>query len=140
MKLLFLLLLLCGTASHAQTPPTAATLLALMQKTGVPGMQLVYTKNKLVTSYALGVHTAGSVAAVDATTAFEAASLGKAVLAYVALRLVDRGVFGFDKPLLSYHAYPRLQGAPNADHITARMVLGHTAGLPNWAANPLSPD
>ena len=137
---LLLLLLLCGTVSHAQTPPNAASLLALMQKANVPGMQLVHTRGNQVQAYALGQCTAGRPAAVTVGTTFEAASLGKAVLAYAALRLLDKGVFSLDKPLLSYYAYPRLQGAPNADKITARMVLGHTTGLPNWAANPLSPE
>ena len=140
-KLLFpLLTLLTGSASHAQSPPTPAALTALMQQAGVPGMQLVYAHNGQTTAYALGQRTAGQPAAVSASTTFEAASLGKAVLAYVALRLLDRGVFALDKPLLGYYAYPRLQGVRNADKITARMVLGHTTGLPNWAANPLSPE
>ncbi|MDQ2795337.1 MAG: beta-lactamase family protein [Bacteroidota bacterium] len=140
MKNLFLLLLvlLCGPAGYAQNTPTAATLTALMRRAGVPGMQLVYTHGGRVQAYALGQRTAGQPAAVDATTTFEAASLGKAVLAYVALRLVDRGVLALDKPLLAYAPYPRLQGARNANKITARMVLGHTTGLPNWAISPLS--
>ncbi len=139
-RLLVLLLLLQCSASWGQSVPTAATLTALMQKASVPGMQLVYTHGVKKQAYALGQRTAGSALAVDATTIFEAASLGKAVLAYVALRLLDRGVFSLDKPLLSYYPYPRLQGAPNADKITARMVLGHTTGLPNWVANPTSPE
>ena len=136
---LLLLVLLAGPASRAQTAPTAATLTALMQRAGVPGMQLVYVRSGRVQAYALGQRTAGQPTAVHATTTFEAASLGKAVLAYVTLRLVDRGVLELDKPLLAYAPYPRLQGAPNAGRITARMVLGHTTGLPNWATNPLSP-
>ena len=139
-RLLTLLLLLPGSASRGQSAPIAATLTALMQKANVPGMQLVYTHGGKQQVYALGQRTAGRAPAVDAATIFEAASLGKAVLAYVTLRLLDRGVLSLDKPLLSYYPYPRLQGAPNADKITARMVLGHTTGLPNWAASPLSPE
>ena len=138
--ILVLLVLLFGPAVHAQTAPPTAALAALMQKAGVPGMQLVYTHGSEVQSYALGQRTAGQPAAVDATTTFEAASLGKAVLAYVALRLVDRGVFTLDKPLLTYAPYPRLQSEPRADKITARMVLGHTTGLPNWTTNPTTPE
>ena len=136
---LLLLALLSGLTSNAQPFSTAATLTALMQKANVPGMQLVYTRSGRVQAYALGHRTAGQPTAVGAATTFEAASLGKAVLAYVALRLVDRGVLTLDKPLLSYAPYPRLQGARNAEKITARMVLGHTSGLPNWATSPLSP-
>jgi CubicO group peptidase (beta-lactamase class C family) len=138
--LLLLLVLLSGSVGHAQSLPTPAVLTALMQKAGVPGMQLVYVRGGRVQAYALGQRTAGQPAVVNTTTTFEAASLGKAVLAYVALRLLDRGVLTLDKPLLAYAPYPRLQGAPNADKITARMVLGHTTGLPNWAANPTTPE
>ena len=138
--LLLLLALLSGSDSYAQTAPTAAALTAMMQKVGVPGMQLVYTHSGRVQAYALGQRTAGQPAAVNATTTFEAASLGKAVEAYVALRLVDRGVLDLDKPLLIYAPYPRVQGDPRADKITARMVLGHTTGLPNWAAKPTTPE
>lgn len=137
---LTLLLLLQYSVSRGQSPPTEATLTSLMQKANVPGMQLVYTLGRKKQIYALGRRTAGSGPAVNATTTFEAASLGKAVLAYVALRLLDRGIFSLDEPLLRYYPYPRLQGAPNAEKITARMVLSHTTGLPNWAANPLSPE
>ncbi|MBH8558804.1 serine hydrolase domain-containing protein [Hymenobacter negativus] len=142
MKFSFLLLLalLVSTVSRAQPAPSAATIRTLMRKANVPGMQLVYTHGGKTHAYALGQRTAGQPAAVDATTTFEAASLGKAVLAYVTLRLLDRGVLDLDKPLLTYAPYPRLQGAANAYKITARMVLGHTTGLPNWATNPLGAD
>lgn len=141
MKPFYLLALLLGhVAALAQPTPSDAALTALMQKAGVPGMQLVYARGRQVRAYALGQRTAGQPAPVDAATTFEAASLGKAVQAYVTLRLVDRGMLDLDKPLLTYYAYSRLQGARNADRITARMVLGHTAGLPNWASNPLGPD
>ena len=138
--LLLLLLLPLWCPARGQAPATQAALLALMQRADVPGMQLVYTHGSKVRAYALGQRTAGQAAAVDAATTFEAASLGKAVLAYVTLRLLDQGLLTLDKPLLTYYPYPRLQNAANAGKITARMVLGHTTGLPNWATNPLGPE
>ncbi|GAA4501926.1 hypothetical protein GCM10023172_24480 [Hymenobacter ginsengisoli] len=116
-----------------------AELTALMQRHHVPGMQLVYTKGTAVQNYSLGVREAGTQQLVTATTIFEAASLGKEMLAYAALRLHDRGVLDLDKPLLSYYAYPRLRGQARAARITARMALAHTTGLPNWAENPTAP-
>jgi CubicO group peptidase (beta-lactamase class C family) len=109
-----------------------------MRKHKVPGMQVVYTKGSHVDTYNLGVRRAGTTQAVAATSTFQAASLGKVVLAYTTLRLLDRGVLDLDKPLLTYYPYPRLQAAPRANRITARMVLAHTTGLPNWAENPLN--
>jgi len=134
-----LLLLLCALLSHAASAQRAAELTALLQRHGVPGMQVVYTKGRKVEAYQVGVREAGSSQPVTATTIFEAASLGKEMLTYVALRLHDRHLLDLDKPLLQYYSYPRLQGQPRAARITARMVLAHTAGLPNWAENPTKP-
>ena len=137
MKLLLVVLL--SLFSQVALAQQTAALAALLQRHHVPGMQLVYTNGTTATAYNLGVREAGTSQSVTATTTFEAASLGKEVLAYTALRLLDRGVLDLDKPLLQYYDYPRLRGQPRAARITARMVLAHTAGLPNWAEYPLGP-
>ncbi|WP_019948915.1 serine hydrolase domain-containing protein [Hymenobacter aerophilus] len=136
MKLLLLpfLLLLCRPASAQQ-----AELAALLSQRHVPGLQVVHTKGRKVSTYAMGRMRQDSAAAVTAETVFQAASLGKVVLAYLTLRLHDQGRLDLDRPLLSYAPYPRVQGQPRAAHVTARMVLTHTTGLPNWADNPLGP-
>lgn len=113
-----------------------AELAALLKKENVPGMQLVYQRGHKRKVYSLGLRQAGTTQAVTATTIFQAASLGKVVLAYTTLRLLDRGVLDLDKPLLAYYPYPRLLHEPRAAEITARMVLSHTTGLPNWAEKP----
>ncbi|GAA3929006.1 serine hydrolase domain-containing protein [Hymenobacter algoricola] len=137
MKILFTtaLLLFHGLTARAQQ----AELTALLNKHHVTGLQLIYAKNGQAQAYSLGQRQAGTGQPVTAKTTFQAASLGKVVLAYTALRLVDQGRLSLDKPLLTYYSYPRLLGQPGADRITARQVLTHTAGLPNWAAYPLSP-
>lgn len=130
--LLFLLLRSpAGMAQHTE-------LAALLKQKNVPGMQLVYSKSGVATVYQLGLRKSGIGGAVDAQTVFQAASLGKVVLAYLALRLHDQGRLDLGKPLLNYCPYPRLRQQPNADKITARMVLAHLSGLPNWAQNPLA--
>ncbi|SET08649.1 serine hydrolase domain-containing protein [Hymenobacter actinosclerus] len=136
MKLLLLpfLLLLCRSASAQQ-----AELTALLAQRHVPGLQVVHTKGRQTTTYAVGRLRQDSTAAVTAETVFQAASLGKVVLAYLTLRLHERGRLDLDRPLLSYAPYPRVQGQPRAARVTARMVLTHTTGLPNWADNPLGP-
>jgi CubicO group peptidase (beta-lactamase class C family) len=136
MKLLLtLLLLLPGVAALAQK----AELAALLKKEKVVGLQLAYTKGDTTKTYSLGLRKSGSTQAVDANTIFQAASLGKVVLAYIALRLRDRGLLDLDKPLLAYGPYPRLAKEPRANKITARMALTHSSGLPGWAENPLQP-
>ncbi|WP_180754555.1 serine hydrolase [Hymenobacter sp. DG01] len=135
MKALFVgLLLFCDFTSVAQHQQELSTLL---EKKQVPGMQLVYTKKGETLRYSLGMAKAGTTQAVTAATTFQAASLGKVVLAYTALRLHDQGLLNLDKPLQTYYTEPRLRAQPRAAAITARMVLTHTSGLPNWAENPL---
>ena len=84
---------------------------------------------------------------LTAAAVFEAASLSKPVFAAAVLTLVQKGQLDLDRPLLSYlpAGYLHRQNpfdsaaatAPVADprlsRVTARMVLSHTSGLPNWA-------
>lgn len=87
---------------------------------------------------------------------FQAASLGKPVLAYAVLRLARQGRIDLDAPLLPRlpQGYLHLQnpfGNPSAPRtepvtaselaaVTARQVLQHTSGLPNWAGGALGFD
>ncbi|MBT2556685.1 beta-lactamase family protein [Hymenobacter sp. ISL-91] len=137
MKLLLLLLAILLLSLLA--PAQQAELTALLGQQNVPGLQLVHTKRGKATTYTAGRLRQDSAAAVTAETVFQAASLGKVVLAYLTLRLHDQGRLDLDQPLLRYAPYLRVQGQPRAARVTARMVLTHTTGLPNWADNPLGP-
>jgi CubicO group peptidase (beta-lactamase class C family) len=87
---------------------------------------------------------------------FQAASLSKPVFAYAVLQLVQQGRLNLDTPLLEYlpQGYEHVQNlfaveeppitdrviAPELRKVTARMVLTHTSGLPNWSDGPLTFD
>jgi CubicO group peptidase (beta-lactamase class C family) len=66
--------------------------------------------------------------------------LSKPVFAYLVLRLADEGALDLDrplhqylgKPLPEYPDYADLAAEPRYRAITARMVLSHTTGFPNW--------
>jgi CubicO group peptidase (beta-lactamase class C family) len=109
-------------------------LLQLMKQYGIPGLQLVCIKGNKEENFNLGTISRESDKRVTANTIFEAASLSKCVFAYAVLRLYDRGIISLDTPLIKYiGSYERFD---STDHryakITARMVLRHTTGLPNW--------
>ena len=71
---------------------------------------------------------------VNKRTVFEGASTTKPMFAFAVMRLVERGIIDLDKPLYLYHEAPKdVQDDPNHKLITARMVLSHTTGFPNWA-------
>ena len=70
--------------------------------------------------------------AVDDETVWEAASLSKPVVAGHALRLASEGVIDLDEPLDVDPATLRAAQDPRWREVTARRVLTHTSGLPNW--------
>jgi CubicO group peptidase (beta-lactamase class C family) len=69
-----------------------------------------------------------------------AASFTKVAFAYLVMQLVEDGSLSLDKPvyeylpkpLPEYENYKDLAGDPRYKKITARMLLSHTSGLPNW--------
>jgi len=119
----------------AQDKNKAARLMEISRAVNLPGAQLVYTKNNKSEVYNLGTIENGNSQKVTSNTIFEAASLSKCVFAYAVLRLYDRRLIDLDKPLLSYIGkYDHFdQTDPRFEKITARMVLSHKTGLPNWS-------
>jgi CubicO group peptidase (beta-lactamase class C family) len=110
----------------------------LMRSGDVPGMSIaVLQDGKLFWSGAFGVRDVATGAPVQKDTVFPAASLSKPVFAYTVLRLADRGVLSLDVPLWSYLPYDRLRHDKRGERVTARMVLSHTTGLPNWGPEKL---
>jgi len=106
----------------------------LINQYGIPGIQLVCIRGDKEQSLNLGTISGQSDIKVTDSTIFEAASLSKCVFAYAVLRLYDRGIINLDTPLIHYvGSYERFDPADQRyNRITARMVLRHTSGLPNW--------
>jgi CubicO group peptidase (beta-lactamase class C family) len=132
------------TPAHAASPPlkkpnqvTNDTLRKrlpeLMKEATVPGVSLVVIRDgKTFASLQFGVRDTKTGQAVSAETIFEAASLSKPVFAYGVLKLVEAGKLDLDKPLSSYLPTPYIAGDPRLEKITARYVLSHRTGFPNW--------
>ncbi len=107
----------------------AATLEELMQEARVPGATFPLIKGgELAAERGLG---AAAGVAVTPDTVFEAASLSKPVAAYLVLKMAERGEIDLDRPLAELLPHPDLDD-PRRDQLTARQVLSHTTGLPNW--------
>jgi CubicO group peptidase (beta-lactamase class C family) len=58
--------------------------------------------------------------------------MSKPVFACIVMKLVEEGRLDLDRPLTEYLAEPDVPHQAIRNSITARMVLSHTTGLPNW--------
>jgi CubicO group peptidase (beta-lactamase class C family) len=105
----------------------------LMEDARVPGLSIAIIKDaKLFWSRGFGVKDNASKEPVDIDTVFEAASTSKPVFAYAVMKLCEKGVMDLDTPLTKYTSERFLEGDPRLDLITARHVLSHTSGFPNF--------
>jgi len=105
----------------------------LMEEQHVPGVQIALIEGgKVAWSKSYGVSDATTKAPVTNGTLFEAASMSKPVFAILAMQLVDERRLDLDVPLTSYASELAVPAGTGRDLITARLVLAHKSGLPNW--------
>ncbi|HET6361730.1 MAG TPA: serine hydrolase [Gemmatimonadota bacterium] len=109
----------------------------------VPGVAVaVVREGELRWARGFGVKEAGSPDSIRAETLFQGASISKPVTALVALRLVEEGVLGLDRPVnesLTSWRIPENEftvGHP----VTLRQLLSHSAGTTNAAVGIYGPE
>lgn len=139
---LLLACVICQTA-HANDCPTPEAL----RQAGVPGVVIVAFANGHASTSSCGLADVKRQRAMKPHTVFQAASLSKPVFAMIALELVREGKLDLDQPIAHYltspyrHDQSPMAPAPTWDtaadprlgKVTARMVLSHRTGMPNWA-------
>lgn len=123
----------CSLSVSGQDKQYAVAEIAVSKN--VPAIQLLYSKGGTRESIVYGLRNSAEVDAINAETAFQAASLTKVLTAYTFFRLMDRRQIDLDAPLWNYYHYDRLENHPQKEKITARMVLTHRSGLLNWEGN-----
>jgi len=112
-----------------------------IQALHIPSLSIAFINNgKIVYHRALGYADLEKKEKADDHTVYEAASISKVVFGYFVMRMVDRGVLSLDTPLYKYYPYPDIAYDPRYKLFTARMVLDHTTGLPNWHEFQPPPD
>lgn len=100
---------------------------------GIPGVSLALIKDgRLIYHKTYGVSNTMTGEKVNDNTLFEAASITKPVFAFAVERLADRGVIDLDKPLYEYLPYKDIEYDERYKLMTARHVLTHRTGFPNW--------
>jgi CubicO group peptidase (beta-lactamase class C family) len=96
-----------------------------------PGLAVALVHGgQMVWAAGYGVADPTTCQPVMATTRFQAASLSKPVTAWGVLRLVESGRIRLDEPVVGHLRRWRLPPSRfNADGLTVRRLLSHTAGL-----------
>ena len=112
-----------------------------MEKANVAGLSCaIINHGEVVFRRTFGYKDMRAGTMADEETVFSAASLSKPVFAYLAMLQVEDGIIDLDKPLHEYlkkplYAYPAYADLKEDEHhkqITARHVLSHGTGFPNW--------
>jgi len=105
----------------------------LMADLQVPGVSIsVIFDGKIAWHKGYGVVRADKLIQVTPKTVFEACSMSKGAFTYVILKLVEQRKLDLDRPLVEYLPAPYFKDEPKHKLITARMVMIHTTGFPNW--------
>lgn len=122
---------LAGLTSYLE-----ANVPALLAAARVPGLSLALVSDgRVAWGRGFGVTDSVTQRAVSPDTLFEAGSVSKTVFAYAVMKLCEQGRLALDSPLVSYVADRWIDGDSRFGQITARHVLSHTSGLPNWRSN-----
>lgn len=155
--LLFLPLMAASVAPALSSEPTIrrldgssispaeidATVIRLMNAAEVTGVSIAIINNGQVGYIkGYGVRDKEKNLPLTEDSVMTAASLTKVAFAYTVMQLVQERILELDKPvyqylpkpLPEYAQYKNLAGDARYQRITARMLLSHTAGFPNWRA------
>ncbi len=106
-----------GWLQEARTPGAAVAIVELGRPAQVRGF---------------GVLAVAGQPPITESTVFEAASLSKPLFAYAVVKLFEQAALDPDRPLCDLVTEPLVANDERVREITARRVLSHTTGLPNW--------
>jgi len=118
-----------------------ATVTRLMKAAEVPGTAIaIFNNGKIAYLKTYGMRDTEKNLPLTVNTVMTAASLTKSTFAYMVMQLVQEGMLDLDKPvyqylpkpLPEYAGYKDLADDPRYKKITARMLLSHTSGFPNF--------
>jgi len=103
-----------------------------MDSLEIPGASIAIINDRKVVYHAVKGYSSEEKSKVTKQTIFEGASISKSVFGYFVMGFVEEGILDLDKPLYQYMTYPDIASDHRYKKITARMVLCHRSGFPNW--------
>jgi CubicO group peptidase (beta-lactamase class C family) len=120
-----------------------ATVTRLMRAAEVTGVSIaILNHGKIVYLKSYGLRDKEKSLPLTEDSVMSAASFTKVAFAYLVMQLVEQKLLDLDqpvykylpRPLADYVEYKDLGSDSRAKRITARMLLSHTSGFPNWRA------
>jgi len=103
-----------------------------MAETGIAGASIALIRDgEVAWTGAYGTADASTGRPLTTDTVFEVASITKPLFTYGVLKLRNAGLLDLDTPLNDYLDEPYLAD-PRIKKVTARHVLSHQGGFPNW--------
>lgn len=110
-----------------------------MREHAVPGMAAaLISGGEIIHTETAGCADPDKGIRITEDTHFEAASLTKPVFGRLVLKLASEGKLSLDSPISEWYTSPvAFSDDPRFCEVTARHVLSHSTGLPNWGECPL---
>jgi CubicO group peptidase (beta-lactamase class C family) len=108
----------------------------LMDSLQMPGLSIAIINNATVAYHkTFGVANIETNEKITKNSIFEGASLSKPIFAYFVLKMVYKGIIDLDEPLHTYLEHPGIatNSIEKSKLITARMILSHSSGFPNFS-------
>lgn len=100
---------------------------------GIPALSIaIINDGKIVYNNSIGVSNTLTNLPVNQNSIFESASLSKPVFAFFVMKLSEKAIIDLDRPLFFYLPEEELEKDQRYKNVTARMVLNHSTGFPNW--------
>jgi CubicO group peptidase (beta-lactamase class C family) len=107
-----------------------------LEASGTPGLSVAWLEDgRFKETRSFGSNAPGGGTPITEATIFQTASLSKQAMLYIVLKTVEAGKLDLDRPLVSYMEKSPLEPETGVGGITARHVLTHTTGWPNWPPN-----
>ncbi len=104
-----------------------------MDSLGIPALSIaIINDGEIAYHNALGVSNTTTNQKVDENSIFSAASLAKSTTAFFVMRLSEKGIIDLDRPLYFYLPEKDLEIDQRYKNVSAKMVLSHKTGFPNW--------
>ena len=104
-----------------------------MDSLNIPAISIAIINDaKIVYHQVFGVNHMEQKQKVNEHSIFEAASLSKPIFSFFVLKLSEKGIIDLDRPLYFYLPDEDMERDPLYKEVSARAVLRHTSGFPNW--------